>query len=51
MSKICFHDFDYFSRENSLVTYRNQNKHCDLTEKNPTFKIQLYSRENSLDTY
>ena len=40
-----------FSREKVLDTYWNQNKHCDLTEKNPTFKIQLYSRENSLDTY
>ena len=34
----------FFSRENSLVTLRNQNKHCNLTEKIQLLEFQ-FSRE------
>ena len=37
-------NYSLFSRENSLVTLRNQNKHCNLTEKIQLLEFQ-FSRE------
>mgnify|MGYP006863591989 CR=1 FL=1 len=35
-----------FSRQNSLVTLRNQNQHCYLTEKTNFQNLKILSREN-----
>ena len=48
-SKIQLLNFDYFSREIILVTYWNQNKNCDLTEKTPFLqKWDILKKFNTL---